>query len=95
MAGTDPVTWTELEKHCKDNQSECGRLRNSQGETQTLRIDKALQAMAAEIASFKTFLDARLWVLPRPILYMLLTGAVCAGLAGRAAIELAMKAFGA
>ena len=93
MSGTDSVTFADLEKHCMGNQSECARLRTSQGETQTMKIEAAIKTMAIEIAGYKIALDARLWVLPKPILYMLLAGAVCAGMAGNKAVEFAMKAF--
>jgi hypothetical protein len=94
MAGTDPVTWDELDNFCKGHQGECQRLRESQGQTANVKIETALKNMADQIEALKTLLDSKLYVLPKPILYMLLGGAICAGLAGREAISLVTKHFG-
>lgn len=100
MSGTDPVTYDSLEKWCDKRREECRVLRTSEAENAALRtagerregmgeIEKRLDVLTERLDIF----TGRNYVLPRPIMYLLLLGFTCAGLAGREAVAQMLKAF--
>lgn len=106
MADHDAVTWIELKEHCTRSQATCRELQLSRQETHTLQIEterregmtelsQAIELMRAEISTIKDMLSSKtVFVIPRPILYIMGLGLIGAGMAGEKAIALILKYFG-
>ena len=93
MADGDNVTWGELRDYCAEKQQNCHRLREEESKSGALRIEserrvgmeqvlRAVAELGIRVGGIETRLSSKaVFVLPRPILYLICAGMIAAGVA--------------